>query len=148
MKANKITTITFNELNLSEKELEFLNRKGKSVGDGIKDVIDILQRHEKHAMEELKGIFTVSEWMFLFDSLNGTLTDNDFRFSSDALIEHNIDAQRYDGTADKWGIDLRQLNRKCRRLTSSQTDALYRRVDEYWKDPDSWTHPNRIMTDF
>ena len=69
MKANKITTITFNELNLSEKELEFLNRKGKSVGDGIKDVIDILQRHEKHAMEELKGIFTVSEWMFLFDSL-------------------------------------------------------------------------------
>ena len=124
-------------IRLTEDVINYINRKELGITEGIKDVIRTLQRHELLSMCELKGKFTEGEWKFLVDSLNGSLVSDEFRFSPSALIAHNQDSQVYEGTADKWDIDLNELNAKCEKLTASQTDALYRRVEKFWEHPET-----------
>lgn len=105
---------------------------GGSITEGVKEIVDNLRRHERYADVELQGMFTPAEWKFLADSLNGTMTLDDFRFVPDMLVGHNQDSQLYDNTADTWGVDLKALNAKCAALTATQTDALYRRIEKFW----------------
>lgn len=118
---------------------------GGSVTDGVKNIVSRLQRQERYADVELRGRFTPEEWKFLVDSLNGTMILDDFRFVPSALAAHNQDSQLYEGTADKWHIDLDALNAKCAALSASQVEALYRRVERFWNtqngtgiDLDQW----------
>ena len=49
----------------------------------------------------------------LADSLNGTMTDGQFRgTNAKALAAHCEDSDMYDGTASKWGVDLKALTDK------------------------------------
>lgn len=124
-------------LRLPQDVTDFITRNGDSVTDGVKGIVSQLQRHERYADVELRGRFTQDEWRFLADSLNGTMVLDDFRFSPSALVAHNRDAQLYDGTASRWGIDIDALCRKCEQLSASQVEALYRRVERFWAHPDS-----------
>ncbi len=124
-------------IRLPQDMADYVTRSGDSMTDGIKSVIETLQRHERYADMELRGRFTPDEWKFLADSLNGTMTLDDFRFLPDVLVAHNEDSQLYDRTSDKWHIDLAALNRKCAALTATQTEALYRRVERFWEHPEA-----------
>ena len=124
-------------LRLPQEMADYLTQNGDSITDGVKNVINLLQRHERCADIELRGRFTPDEWKFLADSFNGTMILDDFRFVSDALIAHNQDSQLYEGTADKWNINLEQLNQKCSDLAASQVEALYRRIERFWKHPET-----------
>ena len=124
-------------LRLSTEATAYVLTQGSSVTEGINNIISQLQQHERHADIELKGIFTPEEWKFLADSLNGTMTLDDFRFSSSALVAHNEDSQIYEGTASKWGGSLSDLNAKCANLTAAQVEALYRRVEKFWEHPET-----------
>lgn len=128
-------------LRLPQDVADYITSHGGSMTDGIKNVVETLRRHESYADMELRGRFTVEEWKFLADSLNGTMVLDDFRFSPSALVAHNQDAQLYDGTASRWGINIDSLNEKCSALTASQVEALYRRVEKFW------AHPNAIDLD-
>lgn len=124
-------------LRLSTEATAYVLTQGSSVTEGINNIISQLQQHERHADIELKGIFTPEEWKFLADSLNGTMTLDDFRFSNSALVAHCEDSQIYEGCADKWNINLIDLNAKCANLTAAQVEALYRRVEKFWKHPET-----------
>lgn len=124
-------------IRLTEDVINYINRKEFGMTEGIKDIVRTLQRHEMLSMCELKGMFTENEWKFFADSLNGTLVFDEFRFRQSALVAHNQDSQVYEGTADKWDVDIDSLNAKCSQLTASQTDALYRRVEKFWENPDT-----------
>ena len=124
-------------LRLPQDVAEFINRNDDGMTYGVINLVNLIRRHEKHADVEIRNRFTPEEWKFLADSLNGTLTLDDFRFSSSALVAHNQDAQLYDCTASRWGIDLEALNKKCEQLSASQVEALYRRVEKFWAHPES-----------
>lgn len=124
-------------LRLPQDMADYITRNGDGMTDGVKDIIGTLQRHERYADMELRGRFSADEWKFLADSLNGTMTLDDFRFMADVLVSHNEESQLYDKTADKWNIDLADLNRKCAALTATQTEALYRRIEKFWVHPEA-----------
>lgn len=128
-------------LRLPQDMADYITRNGDSMTDGIKNVVETLRRHERYADVELRGRFTPDEWKFLADSLNGTMTIDDFRFLPDMLVAHNEDSQLYERTADRWHVDLSELNCKCAALTATQTEALYRRIERFWE------HPNAVNID-
>lgn len=101
--------------------------------DSIKTIVNNLKVLETLADKEVSELFTSDEWRFFFDSLNGTMIEDWMRYRTDLIVAHNEDAELYDGTAQRWGIDLAELNKKCKSLTSAQVDALYRRVERFWK---------------
>ena len=126
-------------LRLPQDVADYINQQadGGSVTDGVKNIVAKLQRHERYADVELRGRFTPEEWKFLADSLNGTMTLDDFRFSASALVAHNEDSQLYDGTAARWGIDLAALNEKVSTLSAAQVEALYRRIERFWANSET-----------
>lgn len=133
MKETKTVT-----LRLPVEMTEELSKIGDgSINQGVKNVYDELKRHERYADLEIKGVLTEKEWMFLAESLNGTMVLDDFRFAKDSLIAHNQDSETYNCTATKWQIDLEELNAKILSLTASQVEAIYRRVEKYWNTPDT-----------
>lgn len=103
--------------------------------ESVKKIVGNLKVLETLADKEISETFSADEWKFFFDSLNGTMIEDWMRYRSDLLVAHNEDAELYDGTAKKWGIDLAILNEKCKILTSAQVDALYRKVERYWSKP-------------
>lgn len=124
-------------LRLPQDIADYIASNGNSVTEGIKKVVNLLQRHERHADMDLRGIFEPKEWKFLVDSLNGTIVQDDFRFSREALVANNEDSDMYEGAAARWGVELKKLNEKCMRLSASQVEALYRRIEKYWESPDA-----------
>lgn len=124
-------------LRLPQDVADFINRNDDGITQGVINIVSTLRRHEQHADIEIRNRFTPDEWKFLADSLNGTLALDDFRFSASALVAHNQDAQLYDGTASRWGIDIETLNKKCESLSASQVEALYRRVERFWAHPET-----------
>lgn len=86
------------------------------------------------ADNEIKGVFSEAEWSFLADSMNGIIIDESLRYSASNLAFHNEDVQTYDRTGDKWGINIAKLNEKVMKLTSAQVDAVYRRIERFWKE--------------
>ncbi len=111
-----------------------LDKMGEgSVNRGVITAMSKLNALTAMADNELKGMFTENEWKFFADSLNGVLANDSFRYSTSALIAHNEDAQLYEKIADKWEVNIEELNGKVSRLTSAQVDALYRRVERYWE---------------
>lgn len=124
-------------LRLPQDVADYITRNGDGMTDGVKALVATMQRHERYADVEIRGKFTSNEWKFLADSLNGSMVLDDFRFNKDALIAHNQDSQLYDKTAARWNVNLDELNKKCGELSASQTEALYRRVESFWKHPDT-----------
>ena len=74
--------------------------------------------------------------MFFIDSLNGSITEGMLRCNAGALVYHSQDAQEFDGTATKWGVDLPLLIEKIEYLTAAQVEALYTFVEEFWEKED------------
>lgn len=103
--------------------------------ESVKKVVSNLKALETLADREVGNIFAEKEWNFFFDSMNGLIIEEWMRYSTDVLIAGNEDAELYDGTARKWCVDLDELNKKCKALTSAQVDALYRKVEKYWSKP-------------
>ena len=124
-------------MRLPQDVADYISSDGNSITEGVKNLVNALQRHERYAEVELRGRFTAEEWKFLADSLNGTMVLDDFRFSSSALVAHNEDSQLYEGTADKWGVDLAALNAKVEALSATQVEALYRRIEKFWDHPET-----------
>ncbi len=86
------------------------------------------------SLKEIMGVFTPPEWMFFADILNGTIITAEFRCLQSGLIAEMEDSIHFDNAAAKWKIDADKLYEKVERLTGAQIDALYYRVEPFWKD--------------
>lgn len=118
--------------------------KEEGINRGMVDALETLMLLQTISLQEIRGIFTTSEWKFLADSLNGSMITGSLRVSKDALIAHNEDAELYDGSASKWGVDAKVMNGKIDNLSGSNIDAIYRRVEMFWRNPstdiEKWAH--------
>lgn len=139
-----IVTSIVKNIRITPEQEAFLLANFKNVTQGIshcinKEMEDIEGKESYRAVikaskKEVMNLFTRNEWLFLFDSLNGTLTTGNLRYSARALVIHNEDAELYDHLAPKWGVDLEELNRKTLNLAAAQVDAVYTIAEEFWND--------------
>ena len=121
---------------LPEDQAKYIQENYKNQNYGIIAAIEALMTIRKYSTNELKGIFTPAEWSFLADSLNGTMTDGSFRCNAGALAYHCLDADKLDGLGAKWEIDVLELMDKIKDLTAAQVDAVFFRVEQFWKSED------------
>lgn len=120
-------------LRLPEELVEYLTRNNDSINQAVIAELNALRRIRTVAMGELKGLFTSQEWMFLADTFNGTLIDDVFCANVGAFIAGCEDAERYEGTASKWGIDLPSFITKVKTLHGANIEAIYSRIKDYWE---------------
>lgn len=118
-------------IRLPEEQANYLSENFQSVSNGVNEALSALKYIRLYSLKELEGKFTPAEWMFLADSLNGTATEGIFRCNAGALIAHSEDAETYEGTATKHGVDLVALKNKIETLTGAQIEALYNRVEMF-----------------
>lgn len=112
-----------------------------SFGSINQQIVDSLQKNEvllKMSTNELRGIFSVGEWSALADMLNSTMVTPEFRYRPEFLIAEIEDTMSLEQDLEKkWNIDITALKEKCSKLTASQLDALYTRVEEFWAHPNT-----------
>lgn len=120
-------------LRLPEEMVEYLTRNNDSINQAVIAEINAIKRIRTVAMGELKGLFTVPEWMFLADAFNGTLIDDVFCANVGAFIAGCEDAEKYEGTASKWGVDLPSFITKVKTLHGANIEAVYSRIKDYWE---------------
>lgn len=109
------------------------------ISQGLADLRMIRTR----SMNELKGLFSPAEWMYMADSLNGTMVTTDFRCLPMALVAGIEDSDIYDALGAKWEVDVPSLTEKVEKLTAAQVDAVFTRVEAFWdseeKDLNEWS---------
>lgn len=132
-------------LRLPEEMVEYLTRNNDSINQAVISEINAIKRIRTVAMGELKGLFTVPEWMFLADAFNGTLIDDVFCANVGAFIAGCEDAERYEGTASKWSVDLSAFIAKVKTLHGANIEAIYTRIKDYWEhcselDMNNWSN--------
>ena len=114
---------------------------GESVNSIINKNLEDFRLIRTNAMNELKGIFSVSEWKFLADSLQSSRIIGPLRLNKGALIAHCEDAAKFEGMAEKWNINLSSLIGEINKLKGANIDAIYKRIENYWDVPqemDKW----------
>lgn len=85
-------------------------------------------------LEELRGKFSIKEWIFLADILNGLIIDNSYRFSPEVLVATCEDAELYENKASYYSVCLPELIEKLKLLSITQLDALYYRIENFWEN--------------
>lgn len=129
--AKETKTIT---LRLPVEQMEYLEQFDCSTNQAVVDLIDKVKAIEKYADRDIQGVFSAEEWKYLADSLNGTMVEGDFRYLKGALVASVEDSATYDSLDQKWGVDVNALSDKINGLSSSAIEAIYRRVENYWKN--------------
>lgn len=101
------------------------------------DTVNTLQSIRLISTTELRGIFSVNEWMFLADSFNGTIINDSIRYNVKMLIAHCEDSVIYDSLDKKYDVDMEVFKKKLSSLHCANVDALYARIEDFWdKDID------------
>ena len=122
-------------LRLPEEMVEYLTRNNDSINQAV---INAIKRIRTVAMGELKGLFTVDEWVFIINTFNSTLTDEMFCANKGAFIACCEDAEKYEGGATILNIDLSAFINKINSLKGANIEAIYSRIKDYW------SHSNEI----
>jgi hypothetical protein len=112
-------------------------KKGCSFNGQINEALRKVSAIERASMSELRSVFSPEEWKALADSLKGTLVNDVFRYSADALATHTEDSNLYESLGAKWEIDIKAMCDKIRTLSAAQVDALYRRIEDLWEHPET-----------
>lgn len=120
-------------LRLPEDMVEYLTRNGDGINQAVISEINAIKRIRTVAMGELKGLFSIQEWMFLADAFNGTLIDDVFCANKGAFIAGCEDAEQYEGKATMHGVDLTAFISKVKTLHGANIEAIYSRIKDYWE---------------
>lgn len=100
-----------------------------NMSEEIRKRLEAISCIRKKSEREIKDLFTNNEWMFLRDTLNGTLVEDIFRVSPECLATHCAESCEF---APKWEIDLDALQKKCLSLTGAQVESVYHSIEEWW----------------
>lgn len=125
-------------LRLPEEMVEYLTRNNESINQAVISEINTLKRIRLVALGELKGLFTVDEWVFMINTFNSTLTDEMFCANKGAFIACCEDAEKYEGGATILNMDLSAFINKIYSLKGANIEAIYSRIKDYW------SHSNEI----
>ena len=124
-------------LRLLPELIDYVNTDSGSLAKDMSDAIRTLRAIRNTSTYEIKGLFTAPEWMFLIDSLNGYMQTESFCCNAGALIAHCDDAEKYEGVATRYGINLDALSQKISALHGANIEAIYYRVSHFWAHPEA-----------
>lgn len=120
-------------MSLEEDIIDKLTKGGEiRLSDAISKLVSDRESEKKVRLMDIKGIFTIEEWMGLANSLNGTIVDDIMRYSKDMFKAHNEDAERYELSFSFMGADDKKVNDKIDGLTIIQCATILERVTEFW----------------
>lgn len=125
-------------LRIPKELLDYIKSQNESLNSDIVSALSHYKTIRQVSLGEIKGVFTKEEWMFFIDSMNGTLTDDIFCCNVSALIAHCEDAERFEGTATKYGVNLKKITVKIKRLKGANIEAIYYRVSQFWDNTDKY----------
>lgn len=116
------------------KEFKQIGEKSTSKNAiiAIEGFIDI----KKRTMKEIHGFFEEREIKYLVDIANATMFDSNFAAQKKTLIASIEDSDRYEGTGEKWDVDVQGLIGKIDKLTSAQCYFLQRETYLFWYETD------------
>jgi hypothetical protein len=116
------------------KEFKQIGEKSTSKNAiiAIEGFIDI----KKRTMKEIHGFFEEREIKYLVDIANATMFDSNFAAQKMTLIASIEDSDRYEGTGEKWDVDVQGLIGKIDKLTSAQCYFLQRETYLFWYETD------------
>lgn len=103
---------------------------------------------KRQTVKELAGIFTANELSYMVDIANATMFDPTFASQKVSLIASVEDSDRYEGTATKWNVDLKQLLSKVDKLTAAQCFFLQRETYLYWYGSDKPGNLDTFISQF
>lgn len=103
---------------------------------------------KRQTVKELAGIFTANELSYMVDIANATMFDPTFASQKVSLIASVEDSDRYEGTATKWNVDLKQLLSKVDKLTAAQCFFLQRETYLYWYGTDKPGNLDEFINQF
>lgn len=116
---------------------DWLTADGQSINQAVISCAENLKMIRIVSTGELKGLFTVEEWKFLIDSLNGTIVDGVYRCNVSALVALCEDSEKYNHAASRWGVDINGLCEKIKGLKGAHIDAIYSRTESFWANPEN-----------
>lgn len=86
---------------------------------------------EREARRELKGLLTVAELSAFIDVANGYVNDV---ANADSLLYSFEDACKFEGLAEKWGIDAEAVIEKTADMSMAKWIVLSQWATAYWDD--------------
>lgn len=98
----------------------------------IREIVDDYTHNLNRAKKEIEGVFTDAEWNYLRDMLNGTLLYPSSPIPA-LLVGEIEDADKLEGLGEKWEVDVNALVHKIKALSSFQSYALVKCVEEWWE---------------
>ena len=125
-------------LRLMPELIDYVNTDSGSLAKDMSDAIRTLRAIRNTSTYEIKGVFTAPEWQFLTDSLNGYMQTEAFCCNSSALIAHCEDAEKYEGTATRYGVNLDALSKKISGLHGANIEAVYYRIALFWRNSEKY----------
>lgn len=121
-------------LRLPEDIAEYLSRNNNSINQAVISEISFLRRIRQVSLGELKGFFTVDEWLFMADTFIGGLKEETFCANKGAFIAACEDAVKFDGLDKKHQVDFPAFLKKVDSLHGANIEAIYRRISEFWNN--------------
>ena len=124
-------------LRLLPELIDYVNTDSGSLAKDMSDAIRTLRAIRVASTFEIKGLFTAPEWLFLIDSLNVYMQIEALCCNASALIAHCEDAEKYEGVATRYGVNLDALSKKISGLHGANIEAIYYRVSQFWAHPEA-----------
>ena len=119
--------------------MDYVKSQYDSLNSDLVSALQRLRAIRQTSLGEIKGVFTKAEWSFFIDSLNGSMIDDTFCCNVGGLIAHCEDAERFEGTATKHGVDLAVLIDKIGKLHGGNIEAIYYRVYQFWDNTQKYS---------
>lgn len=127
---DRLETKTFS---ISTSELDFLSRYGAYRSSQLREDICLLQTLIRYGESQVAGRFTISESCFMIDVLNEMVMEPSLFASYPIFLATEVsNACKLEEMDQKWGVDGKQLEQKCRDLSPIQAYAIYHLTRIYW----------------
>lgn len=100
-------------------------------------LIEFLERcitERKVRYTDIKGVFSTNEWFALAAALNGTIVDDIMRYNPDVFCAHCEDAELYEHSFSRFGVDVKDFCQRARQLTRIQISTVCERVSDFWNN--------------
>jgi hypothetical protein len=126
------STTSFRASDEAKKQLSALH---SSVSAGAERAIDCYLALRSRSLHEIKGKFSRGELSYLVDMMNGTMLEVQFAVNPSVQIAAIEDADKYEGLAAKWGVNLPVMIDKFMELNSAQCLFLIEEIKMFWENP-------------
>lgn len=141
-----------NQLNFRPSRPEIIEQLQKIHDDsksfGVNHACEAYVSLRKFTLRDLHGKFTRDELGFLCDIQNATMFTPEYAGVRDLWIGNIEDADRLDGTGEKWGLDVPGLVKKIKGMPAAEVFFMQEEIERFWNVAGTYGSPNPSLEKF